>query len=844
MKKKWLYVVNICIIIVILSFVFLYSYFDRKRDYDNQVVNFENMTVAMEHVTENYLQGEQGICDVWATYITGRDMTLQEATDFIKASHVLQNTSAHLIYTDTLKGLSTRPSPSDPEKYAVSYVNVDIFGNMEWISDVGKNINISRAYTNPMNGKQSLAFLNKITVYDEETSAVRDALLLRIVPLSDLKEKWVFPQTEFKNAELSIINADGDFIIKGSSFDSKNFYEFYSSYNKVGNAALQELKDRVGSTTSSFIMKDSKKQSCLIAHTPVEVSNGWVMINYINESSLSTKTENWILIGVIMIGLLLLLAINTFYMRLVNKRLHQMAKEAESANRAKTDFLSTMSHDIRTPMNAIIGLTAISEQKINDSKTVKENLRKISLASNHLLTLINDILDISKVESGRLSLNPITFSIVDVVQNLVNISHPSIKEKNIDFRFRVEHMEKEYFYADQLRLNQIYINILSNAVKYTQPGGTITVNIKETPSDRPGYAGLVYSVEDSGMGMSPEFMRVMYQPFLRQTDSRVNSIQGTGLGLTITKKMVDLMGGSIDCESEVGKGTTFTVTLELPVADKQYDDLKLDPIEVLVVDDDEVLLETASGTLESLGVRAERAQSGAEALELVKKRQAEGKNYDVIIIDWKMAGMDGVETARHIRSDVADAIPILLISAYDWSDVEASAKDVGVNGFIGKPLFRSTLYEKISELLGVEAKGIEPREDYSDIAGLKVLVAEDNDINWEIIHSMLEMFGVDSDRAANGRICIEMLNEADDGKYDLVFMDVQMPEMNGLDATRLIRASENKRISDIPIIAMTADAFSENVAECLKAGMNGHLAKPVDIKLVIKEIRRIKEKKQ
>lgn len=847
MKKRWLSLVNVCIMIGILAFVVLYSHHDRQNNYDKQIGNFENLTVAMEQVTENYLQGEQGICDVWASYINTQEMTLGEATAFIRSSHILQNTSAHLIYADTKKGLSTRPARAqEGEDYSVSYENVDIFGNMEWISDVGRDVNVSRAYTNPINGQQSLAFINKIRVVENENGgAKRDALLLRIVPVSDLMEKWVFPQQEFGTAELSVINADGDYIIKGNSFKSNNFYEFYKSYNTVGGAALQELKDKTGSTSGSFFMKDSKGGSCLIAHTPVSPSNGWVMLGFIRSSSLPSETESWLLIGVVVFGLLFLLAINTVYMRFINKRLQRLAEEAESANNAKTIFLSTMSHDIRTPMNAIIGLTAIAEKKTEEQKPVTDELKKISLASSHLLTLINDILDISKVESGRLSLNPLTFSLTETVENLVNISQPMIKEKAIDFNFRVDHVEREYLYADQMRLNQIYINILTNAVKYTPPGGTVNVDLREEPSDKPDCVRLIYTVADTGMGMSPEFMEVMYQPFSRQTDSRVNSIQGTGLGLAITKKMVDLMDGVIECRSETEKGTTFTVTLDLPVADRKPDEMQLGPIDVLVVDDDRALLETAADTLESLGARVSTAASGREALDLLEKTlSTAGKTFDVVILDWKMAEMDGIETAQQIRRRIGAEIPILLISAYDWSDIETAAIGAGANGFIGKPLFRSTLFEKISGLLVKEAKPMEPEDNLSDLAGMKVLIAEDNEINWEIIRAMLEMIGVGAERAANGRICVDMLRAAPAGEYDLIFMDIQMPEMNGLEATRIIRGLDDPDRANIPIVAMTADAFSENVAECLSAGMDGHVAKPIDMKFVIKEIRKIKERRK
>jgi CheY-like chemotaxis protein len=308
--------------------------------------------------------------------------------------------------------------------------------------------------------------------------------------------------------------------------------------------------------------------------------------------------------------------------------------------------------------------------------------------------------------------------------------------------------------------------------------------------------------------------------------------------------MVELMDGTIECRSEVGKGTTFTITLDIPIAERQPEEMRFENVDALIADDDPILLDTAADTLESLGIKAEQAHNGAEALEMIRRRHEDGKDYDVVILDWKMPDMDGIEATRRIRAEVDAPIPVLLTSAYDWSDIEDEAKGAGANGFIGKPLFRSRLYEKINELFGTEVRATEPEDNYSDLAGMNILVAEDNDINWEIISAMLGMFGITSERAENGRICVEKMKAAEEGSYALIFMDIQMPEMNGLDATRNIRKLENKWAATIPIIAMTADAFSENVAECMAAGMNGHIAKPVDMKLVIKEIRRIKEEKR
>ena len=844
MKKIFIIVINVIIMVAILVFVVLYSGFENRESYRRQIEHFEDTTVTMEHVTENYLEGEQRICDVWAHYINSKPMTMEEATEYLCASHVLNNTSAHLLSLDTLTGLSTQPKLGTADDCAVSYERLSLLDDMDWDDEIGKSINVTRAYTNPMNGEQSLAFCNTVTLYDPEKETSEAAVLLRVIPISVLEQKWVFPQTELLNAELSMIDANGDYILKGYSFKNSSFFEFYKSYNPTDPESSSRLFDTITSSTGSISMINSHGQECILAYTPMSATAGWTLLGLVPAKDLNTETENWMLIGVVSAGLLILFLCDMFYMLYLNKRFKVTAREAESANKAKTDFLSTMSHDIRTPMNAIIGLTAIAEKNLGDVESTKDSLRKIGLAGNHLLTLINDILDISKVESGKLKLNPVTFSIVETVENLVNISRPMIKEKNIEFSFHINQMEKEYLYTDQLRLNQIYINILSNAIKYTEPGGRVSIDMREEKSAIPGCVRLIYTVADTGIGMSPEFMATMYQPFSRQVDSRVNSIQGTGLGLAITKQMVDLLGGTIECQSEQGKGTTFTVVLDVPVADRQRDDMQLEPVDVLIVDDDETMLQTAVDSLESLGATAEQARSGMEALGMIEHRHLSGQDYDVVIVDWKMPGMDGYETINRIHSEINTNIPILLISAYDWSDIEDKAKEAGANGFVSKPLFRSTLYDKINELIGKESASLEPEDDYSDLQGLHILVAEDNDINWEIISALLAMFGITAERAVNGRVCVDMMSTAAEGSYELIFMDIQMPEMNGLDATRTIRKLENPWAASIPIVAMTADAFAENITECLDAGMNGHIAKPIDIKLVIREIRRIREGKR
>ncbi|MCM1266471.1 MAG: response regulator, partial [Bacteroidales bacterium] len=537
--------------------------------------------------------------------------------------------------------------------------------------------------------------------------------------------------------------------------------------------------------------------------------------------------------------------------RAYNRRQEQMQislqnalDAADSANKAKTNFLSSMSHDIRTPMNAIIGMTDIAKRHMDDEEKLNDCLEKITLSSQHLLTLINDVLDISKIESGKLTLAPINFSLRKTMENLVNIVRPMIKSRAQEFDVRIHGINCETLYGDELRISQVFINILSNAVKYTPDGGKIILDLSEEQIDGQKVR-LTYIVRDNGIGMDHEYMEHMFEAFTRADDSRTNKIQGTGLGLAIVKQMVMLMNGTIDCKSEPNQGTEFTVKLELPIGEDDNRIYTLPPVDILLVDDDKVFLAITKEVIEEMGANAETAVGGKEALSLVKARHEAGNDYAAAIVDWKMPEMSGPETVRAIRDIVGGNMSIIFVTAYDWADIEEDAKSSGADGFICKPLFRSYLWEKIEHALKLEeGKSIIKETKNEDLQGLHILVAEDNDLNWEVVSELLAMYGMDAEHAENGREAVEMMENAVDGQYDVILMDVQMPILNGREATMEIRKASRDYVKNIPIIAMTADAFAEDIAACLAAGMDGHVAKPVDMDKLCQEIRNVINKKR
>ncbi|MGN0597503.1 MAG: response regulator [Ruminiclostridium sp.] len=510
---------------------------------------------------------------------------------------------------------------------------------------------------------------------------------------------------------------------------------------------------------------------------------------------------------------------------------------AEAANRAKTEFLSNMSHDIRTPMNGIIGMTAIAATHIDDKERVQDSLQKISGASKHMLSLINEILDMSKIESGKVDLIEEEFNLSNLIDNLLTMTNSQIAEHHHELSVNISGVTHEEVIGDSLRIQKVFTNLMSNAVKYTPDGGKIRLSIMEKPSYHTKVGCYEFIFEDNGIGMSKEFMSKIFEPFARASDSRVGKIQGTGLGMPISRNIVRMMGGDIKVESELDVGSRFTVTIYLKLQDKEeitHD--KFIDLNVLVADDDEISLESCCGILEDLGMKPDGVSSGAEAVEYVLVRHQKKQDYFACIIDWKMPDMDGIATTRAIRKSVGNDVPIIIISAYDWSDIEQEARAAGANAFISKPLFRSRLAKTFNSLVGedeaAEQKAPAAELEKMNLSGKRVLVVEDNDLNAEIAAEMLSMTGLEVERAADGTEAVDMIAQCEDGYYDLVFMDIQMPRMNGYDATRAIRAMSRNYCKKIPIIAMTANAFAEDVQAAKTVGMNEHIAKPLDLKVL------------
>ena len=516
-----------------------------------------------------------------------------------------------------------------------------------------------------------------------------------------------------------------------------------------------------------------------------------------------------------------------------HKALKDAYRAAENASRAKTEFLSNMSHDIRTPMNAIVGLTAIAGANIESQDRVVECLGKITKSSRHLLGLINEVLDMARIESGRISLAEEDFSLPELVDNLLTLTKPAIDEHHHQLEVHIEHIEHEAVCGDSLRIQQVFVNLMSNAVKYTPDGGNITLTIKEKPNGFSKLGCYEFSIEDNGIGMTPEFQKIMFEPFSRADDHRTTKVQGTGLGMAIARNIVNLMNGDIQVESAPNKGTKITVTVYLKLQENEKEQEKeLLDLPVLVVDDDKTCCESTVATLQEIGIAGEWVLTGKEAVERCAARHKTGRDYFAVILDWKMPEIDGIATARKIRERVGEDVTIIILTSFDFSEIEEEARAAGVNAFMAKPLFRSRLTATLRQFTSgkKEKNARNYLEDFAkeNYAGKRILLVEDNELNREIATEIIGMTGVTIDSAENGKIAVEKVMEAPEKWYDLIFMDIQMPIMNGYEATAAIRALAGSR-GKVPIIAMTANAFAEDVQLAKNTGMNEHIAKPLDL---------------
>lgn len=732
-----------------------------------------------------------------------------------------------------------------------------IYGDEVKISDTREDIMQSlhkseSLVTYGQNGNgEKILLLGKAADYEMKNGNTSEALIAGIS--MEYLNQALFLEENDLVVYSHIIDKNGNFVIRNSDAFRESYFERikkqYGGLNgKTPDIYIKELKEAMDAKDTYSMLVSVEGHQRRIYCSPLSLGSAWYLVTIMASDVLGdsiTRLDTMrviIMIGSATVILLTMSVILFCYYRMSQKQLRELAKAKEAAdyaNKAKSEFLSSMSHDIRTPMNAIIGMTEIAQRNIKDYQWVDECLRKVRLSSKQLLGLINDVLDMSKIESGKMSLNIAPMSLRDAMDDVVNIMQPQIKAKKQYFDIFIKGIISENVCCDDLRLNQALLNILSNAVKYTPEEGRIDIHMYQEESPKgEEYVRTHICVSDTGIGMSKEFQEKIWDSFSREDSEEVHYIMGTGLGMAITKSIIDLMGGSIELESELGKGSTFHVTLDLKKMEVKEEDMKLPPWNILVVDDNEELCFSAVSNLEELGVKVEWTLEGQEAIRMIEERHKQNDDYHFALIDWKMSGMDGIETIRQIRNKLGSEIPAFLISAYDVNDLDLDVDGTLIEGFISKPLFKSTLYYRLSQYAdGHMMKEEKKEEEEVDFSGKRLLLAEDMEINWEVASAILSITGVEMEWAVNGKECLEKFQNSEIGYYDAILMDIRMPVMDGYGATKEIRKLDRED-SNLPIIAMTADAFSGDIQKCLDCGMNAHIQKPIDTRECIRVLQK------
>ena len=647
-----------------------------------------------------------------------------------------------------------------------------------------------------------------------------------------------------------LIAKDGTFVIRNSDAYRDNYFERTEAIiddenGKDAKEFNRELKEAMEKDQDYSTVLWTNGQENHIYCARISADMEWYLISVmpsgvLNDTISGLDEQRFRIVSAsFAIIFLTLLSILIMYHQLSKKQLREQEKsrqEAIRANMAKSDFLSSMSHDIRTPMNAITGMTEIALKNLHDPERIKDYLEKIKLSNKHLLGLINDVLDMSKIESGKMKLNLAPMSLREVMDDIVNIVRPQVRERQQSFDIFIHDIISENVCCDEIRLNQVLLNLVSNALKFTPEKGSVWIYLYQKPSEKgEDYIQTHMVVEDTGIGMSEEFQKKIFDTFERE--DRARSIAGTGLGMAITHSIVTLMGGEILVESEEGKGSKFHVIVDFRKADEMDEEMRLPQWNVLVVDDDEMLCNSAVSNLKELGVNAEWTLDGRQAVEMIEERHNKGEDYKFVLIDWKMPNMNGLQTIREIRKRAGCDMPIFLISAYDWGDLEEEFSTMEIEGFISKPLFKSKLHMNLKKY--VEGTRTEPEEtiEQIDFQGKRLLMAEDIDINWEVAYEVFTPVGLILDRAENGKECLETFEASEPGYYEAILMDIRMPVMDGYEATRAIRKLDRED-SDLPIIAMTADAFSDDAQRCFDSGMDAHLTKPLDIQECMRTLKK------
>ena len=698
-------VINVIFVVGLFFAEFQYINTTKKQTIAKNKESFLNTNTSLVSMTDNYLVGESHLCRSWSNYLNSNVQSIDNAIEFVKESISDTDVMGHIIYkTKTnLTGLSTKASASSPTNFNVDYSSIKdmVFTTKE------EGVKISSSYINPINGSPSIAFYNDIKLLDPDDPTKQvDAYLLRVVLRDNFRKRWTFPSGSFTHLEVTIIDKEGNYIISGKSFKNSNFFEFYKSYNKSTDESIARLKEDIVTNAGLLTMLNSIGEECYIAHSNFLNAVDWIILTSTPAKDITSVSVDWVLITILGIGLAALFIIDLVVLLILNKNLTETAKVAESASRAKTVFLSNMSHEIRTPMNAIVGFNNIALNDPSISPKVREYLTKSEASAEHLLQLINDILDMSRIESGKMVIKNEEFSFVDMIEYINSTFNAHCHDNELVYSYECNDQIDEYFIGDAMKLRQVLINILGNAVKFTDKGGKVSLKVLKK-SDDEEKTEIQFEISDTGIGISKEFLPHLFESFSQENTSATNKHGSSGIGLAITKNIVEMMGGTIQVDSEKGVGTTFTIVVSLQ---KSHND--------------------------------------------------------------------------HNKEEES----------------------------------------KVNEI---------------NFTGKHILIADDMEINAEILQIILEEKGIIVDVADNGKVAVEKFEQSKPGYYSAIMMDVRMPVMDGFEATRTIRSLNRSDAKEIPIIALTANAFEEDIQKSLQSGLNAHLTKPIQVDVLFETLSRL-----